>query len=78
MFSVCQVAVNPYERLPIYGQEVIDEFHEKAKKGQMVKNKPHPYGVAARAYMRLVRRNIPQSVIVCGESGAGKVCWGSK
>jgi HrpA-like RNA helicase len=34
---------------------------------------PHPFAVGARAYTRMMRRKKNQSVIVCGESGAGKV-----
>ena len=67
------LAINPYERLPIYGPDVINEFHAAALKGRQVNGRPHPYGVSARAYMRMVQRKCNQSVIVCGESGAGKV-----
>ena len=67
------LAINPYERLPIYGQDVIDEFHEYQKKEEIPSNRPHPLGIAARAYMRMVQRKKNQSVIVCGEAGSGKV-----
>lgn len=70
--STVLIAINPYEKLPIYGPEVIEEFHEKQREFRTVKGKPHPYGVSARAYMRMVHRGIAQSTIVCGESGAGK------
>ncbi|ETO31813.1 myosin VA-like protein [Reticulomyxa filosa] len=68
-----KVAINPYERLPMYGQDVIDEFHEASKQGRLPQGRPHPYGVSARSYMRMVQRKCNQSIIVCGESGAGKV-----
>jgi len=70
--STILVAINPYERLQIYGQDVINEFHEHQKQGRMPTNRPHPYCVSARSYMRMVQRKQNQSVIVCGESGAGK------
>eukprot|EP01084_Bolivina_argentea_P260184 439294_1 len=66
------LAINPYETLPIYGSDVINEFHTAALKGRQVTGRPHPYGVSARSYMRMVQRKCNQSVIVCGESGAGK------
>ena len=72
--STILLAINPYERLPIYGQDVINEFHEGQKKGRLPSGRPHPYGVSARSYMRMIQRKCNQSVIVCGESGAGKVC----
>eukprot|EP01083_Nonionella_stella_P291786 992606_1 len=70
--STILVAINPYERLPIYGQDVINEFHEAMKKGRLPQGRPHPYGVSARSYMRMIQRKCNQSVVVCGESGAGK------
>ena len=71
--STILVAINPYERLPIYGQDVINEFHAAQKKGRLPQGRPHPYGVSARSYMRMIQRKCNQSVVVCGESGAGKV-----
>eukprot|EP01084_Bolivina_argentea_P288850 495847_1 len=66
------LAINPYEYLPIYGTDVINEFQQAASKGRLPAGRPHPYGVSARAYMRMVQRKCNQSMIVCGESGAGK------
>ena len=71
--STILVAINPYERLPIYGQDVIKEFNDAANKGRLLTGRPHPYGVSARSYMRMIQRKKNQSIIVCGESGAGKV-----
>lgn len=71
--STILVAINPYERLPIYGPDVINEFHAAQKKGRLPSGRPHPYGVSARSYMRMIQRKCNQSVVVCGESGAGKV-----
>eukprot|EP01084_Bolivina_argentea_P241537 405452_1 len=39
--STILVAINPYERLPIYGQDVINEFHEAMKKGRLPQERPH-------------------------------------
>ena len=67
------LAINPYESLPIYGQDVINEFHAAAKKGRQVVGRPHPYGTSARAYMRMIQTKSNQSIILLGESGTGKV-----
>eukprot|EP01083_Nonionella_stella_P025871 71220_1 len=65
--STILLAVNPYERLPIYGQDIINEFHESMKKGRLPKDPhPHPYGVAARSYMRMIQRKCNQSIVVSG------------
>eukprot|EP01083_Nonionella_stella_P067829 179682_1 len=66
------LAINPYESLPIYGNDVIEHFKRAADKNSLPTDRPHPYGVSARAYLRLVQRKKNQSVVVCGESGAGK------
>eukprot|EP01084_Bolivina_argentea_P121484 215286_1 len=66
------LAINPYEYLPIYGDDVVQQFKRAAESGSLPTDRPHPYGVSARSYMRLIQRKKNQSVIVCGESGAGK------
>ena len=40
--STIFVGINPYERLPIYGEDVINEFHEAAKKGRLLSDRPRP------------------------------------
>jgi len=66
------LAINPYETLPIYGTDVIHQFRSAALAGRTITDRPHPYGVSARSYQRMVQRKKNQSIIVCGESGAGK------
>ena len=43
--STILIAINPYERLPIYGEDVINEFFEAAKRGRLPQDRPHPYGM---------------------------------
>ncbi|TNN44919.1 Unconventional myosin-Vb [Liparis tanakae] len=62
------VAINPYEQLHIYGEEVI-----RAYSGQnMGDMDPHIFAVAEEAYKQMARDERNQSIIVSGESGAGK------
>ncbi|XP_060792081.1 unconventional myosin-Vb isoform X2 [Neoarius graeffei] len=66
--GIVLVAINPYEQLPIYGEEVI-----KAYSGQnMGDMDPHIFAVAEEAYKQMARDEKNQSIIVSGESGAGK------
>merc|ERR1719204_2990914 len=69
--STILVAVNPYERLNIYSKDNINHYLEQTRSGRPLMP-PHPYAVGARANTRLLGRQRNQSVIVCGESGAGK------
>ena len=67
------IAVNPYEKLEIYGQDVMNEFHNAAQKGRLLSGNPHPYGICARAHAAMPKRKRNQSLILRGESGSGKV-----
>lgn len=62
------VAVNPYQRLNIYGDVHINKY-QNASLGD---TSPHIYALAERAYRRMRDNKQPQAVIISGESGAGK------
>ncbi|KAL4617287.1 unconventional myosin-Vb isoform X3 [Arapaima gigas] len=66
--GIVLVAINPYEQLPIYGEEVIDAYSGQ-NMGDM---DPHIFAVAEEAYKQMARDEKNQSIIVSGESGAGK------
>ncbi|XP_027019679.2 unconventional myosin-Vc [Tachysurus fulvidraco] len=66
--GIILVAVNPYKQLHIYGDAVI-----RAYSGQNMGDlDPHIFAVAEEAYKQMARNNKNQSIIVSGESGAGK------
>ncbi|NXT91718.1 MYO5B protein, partial [Anhinga rufa] len=66
--GVVLVAINPYEQLPIYEKDVIYAYN-----GQNTADMdPHIFAVAEEAYKQMVREEKNQSIIVSGESGAGK------
>uniref|UniRef100_A0A8C9SH35 Myosin VB n=1 Tax=Scleropages formosus TaxID=113540 RepID=A0A8C9SH35_SCLFO len=66
--GIVLVAINPYEQLPIYGEEVINAYSGQ-NMGDM---DPHIFAVAEEAYKQMARDEKNQSIIVSGESGAGK------
>ncbi|KAM9841203.1 unconventional myosin-Vb [Aulostomus maculatus] len=66
--GIVLVAINPYEQLPIYGEEVINAYSGQ-NMGDM---DPHIFAVAEEAYKQMARDERNQSIIVSGESGAGK------
>ncbi|XP_062867127.1 unconventional myosin-Vb [Trichomycterus rosablanca] len=66
--GIVLVAINPYEQLPIYGEEVINAYSGQ-NMGDM---DPHIFAVAEEAYKQMGRDEKNQSIIVSGESGAGK------
>uniref|UniRef100_A0A8C3NQ89 Uncharacterized protein n=1 Tax=Geospiza parvula TaxID=87175 RepID=A0A8C3NQ89_GEOPR len=66
--GIVLVAINPYEQLPIYEQDVIYAYSGQ-NMGDM---DPHIFAVAEEAYTQMAREEKNQSIIVSGESGAGK------
>ncbi|KAJ8391649.1 hypothetical protein AAFF_G00087900 [Aldrovandia affinis] len=66
--GIILVAVNPYKQLPVYGDAVIHAYSGQ-NMGDM---DPHIFAVAEEAYKQMARNNKNQSIIVSGESGAGK------
>ncbi|XP_038646436.1 unconventional myosin-Vb isoform X2 [Scyliorhinus canicula] len=66
--GIVLVAINPYEQLPIYGEDVIHAYSGQ-NMGDM---DPHIFAVAEEAYKQMARDEKNQSIIVSGESGAGK------
>ncbi|XP_042307255.1 unconventional myosin-Ia-like [Sceloporus undulatus] len=62
------ISVNPYEPLPIYSEEKVEEY----KDCNFFAVKPHIYAIADDAYRSLKDQDKDQCVLITGESGAGK------
>ncbi|XP_077423266.1 unconventional myosin-Vc isoform X2 [Vanacampus margaritifer] len=66
--GIILVALNPYKQLHIYGDAIIHEYSGQ-NMGDM---DPHIFAVAEEAYKQMARDHKNQSIIISGESGAGK------
>ncbi|XP_078700139.1 uncharacterized protein LOC144926943 isoform X1 [Branchiostoma floridae x Branchiostoma belcheri] len=62
------VVINPFMRLPIYGENVVKIYRGKRKQ----EVPPHLFSVADGAYMNMRGERVCQSMLITGESGAGK------
>ncbi|XP_036388524.1 myosin-7-like [Megalops cyprinoides] len=62
------VTVNPYKWLPVYTASVVAAY--KGKRRSEVP--PHIYAIADNAYNDMLRNRENQSMLITGESGAGK------
>lgn len=63
------LAVNPYKPLPhFYTEDMMAQYKNKT----LGQKPPHPYAVADSAYRQMMREWRDQSLIISGESGAGK------
>ncbi|XP_036384486.1 myosin heavy chain, fast skeletal muscle-like isoform X2 [Megalops cyprinoides] len=62
------VTVNPYKWLPVYDQEVVTAYRGKKR----MEAPPHIFSVSDNAYQFMLTDRENQSVLITGESGAGK------
>ncbi|KAK9235482.1 P-loop containing nucleoside triphosphate hydrolase protein [Lipomyces kononenkoae] len=62
------VAVNPYCSLPIYNREYISMYKNKSRDVAS----PHIYAITDQAFRNMLEMHENQSILVTGESGAGK------
>ncbi|WJX11886.1 Myosin-6 [Trifolium repens] len=63
------IAVNPFIRLPhLYDSHMMAQY-KGAGFGEL---SPHPFAIADSAYRLMINEGISQSILVSGESGAGK------
>lgn len=64
------VSVNPFKALPIYSPDIMGEYRSELSRG--AKLAPHVYALADAAFKQMTMNRQNQSVIISGESGAGK------
>ena len=62
------IAINPFKRYPIYTLRTMELYVGKRRSEVW----PHIFGVAEAAYQGMVQNGINQSILITGESGAGK------
>eukprot|EP00917_Polyrhabdina_sp_WS-2016_P004480 GHVP01010239.1.p1 GENE.GHVP01010239.1~~GHVP01010239.1.p1 ORF type:complete len:1357 (+),score=306.38 GHVP01010239.1:3-4073(+) len=62
------VAINPYKDLSLYTQEKFQEYRES----NLTEKAPHIFAITEKAYRQLCTEKRNQSILITGESGAGK------
>lgn len=62
------VAINPYHNIPIYDEETVRWYRGQKRQDRP----PHIFSVADGAYQALMTTRRSQSILITGESGAGK------
>lgn len=60
------VAINPFKEVPLYGNDYIEAYKRKSTES------PHVYAITDTAIREMIRDEVNQSIIISGESGAGK------
>ena len=67
------ISVNPFKRLPIYTQAFINKYSKASAMAiQEGSVPPHIFASAKNAYESMHREQKSQSIVISGESGAGK------
>ena len=69
--GIVLVAINPYDQLPIYGEEVIDAYSGQ----DMADMEPHIFSVAEEAYRTMTRSEFTQSLRPCYINRGISGCW---
>jgi len=62
------IAVNSFQRIEVYGSDFIQKYTDR-KRGEL---EPHLFAVAEDARLHMRAHNVGQTIIVSGDSGAGK------
>lgn len=62
------LAANPFKPLPLYAAETARRYH----RADLSEVEPHCFAVAEDALRHMLSQGADQSIIICGESGAGK------
>merc|ERR1712170_44280 len=62
------IAINPYKRFPIYTQRTMEMYIGLRR----TECPPHIFGVAEGSYQGMMNNGKNQSILITGESGAGK------
>ncbi|KAG5463089.1 MAG: P-loop containing nucleoside triphosphate hydrolase protein, partial [Olpidium bornovanus] len=66
--GIVLIALNPFERVALYSHDVVQAYSGK-KRGDL---EPHLFAIAEDAYRCMITEGKNQTIIVSGESGAGK------
>ncbi|KAG8726810.1 hypothetical protein FRC12_023061, partial [Ceratobasidium sp. 428] len=62
------VAINPYTNLSLYTDAIVQQYRAKRRD----ENAPHIFAIAERAWVNMGEERENQSILITGESGAGK------
>ncbi|CAO3629547.1 unnamed protein product [Cunninghamella blakesleeana] len=66
--GIVLIAVNPFDRVALYDPDIVQQYSGK-RRGEL---EPHLFAIAEDAYRCMIREQTNQTIVVSGESGAGK------
>ncbi|KAI8394115.1 P-loop containing nucleoside triphosphate hydrolase protein [Radiomyces spectabilis] len=66
--GIVLIAMNPFDRVALYEPDIVQQYSGK-RRGEL---EPHLFAIAEDAYRCMIREQTNQTIVVSGESGAGK------
>ncbi|KAI9257701.1 P-loop containing nucleoside triphosphate hydrolase protein [Sporodiniella umbellata] len=66
--GIVLIAVNPFDRVSLYDSDIVQQYSGR-RRGEL---EPHLFAIAEDAYRCMIREQMNQTIVVSGESGAGK------
>ncbi|ORZ15681.1 P-loop containing nucleoside triphosphate hydrolase protein [Absidia repens] len=66
--GIVLIAMNPFDRVALYDPDIVQQYSGK-RRGEL---DPHLFAIAEDAYRCMIREQSNQTIVVSGESGAGK------
>ncbi|KAI9496210.1 P-loop containing nucleoside triphosphate hydrolase protein [Zychaea mexicana] len=66
--GIVLIAVNPFDRVSLYEPDIVQQYAGR-RRGEL---EPHLFAIAEDAYRCMIREQMNQTIVVSGESGAGK------
>ncbi|KAI9303293.1 P-loop containing nucleoside triphosphate hydrolase protein [Cunninghamella echinulata] len=66
--GIVLIAVNPFDKVSIYDADIVQQYSGR-RRGEL---DPHLFAIAEDAYRCMIREKSNQTIVVSGESGAGK------
>ena len=66
--GIVLIAVNPFDRVALYEPDIVQQYSGR-RRGEL---EPHLFAISEDAYRCMIREQTNQTIVVSGESGAGK------
>ncbi|KAI9244449.1 P-loop containing nucleoside triphosphate hydrolase protein [Sporodiniella umbellata] len=66
--GIVLIAINPFDRVSLYEPDIVQQYSGK-RRGEL---EPHLFALSEEAYRCMIREQKNQTIVVSGESGAGK------
>ncbi|KAG0172475.1 Myosin type-2 heavy chain 1 [Apophysomyces sp. BC1034] len=66
--GIVLIAMNPFDRVALYDPDIVQQYSGR-RRGEL---EPHLFAIAEDAYRCMIREQTNQTIVVSGESGAGK------